>query len=385
MSAPPASRPRQGAISLRVALLIVGAAVLAALAFRGAARTGPAAAAKETFPTRLPPEQISPSEAQREATPVASSIRREVERPRPVQDVTAEASAQPAQEPAPGAPQSRRRDEKKSLPEIFRVRIDEPAASRPSPGTERAATTARSALVVPFGRLVKCQLVETLDSVTARSAPIVALVTEDLCWDGSVIIPAGSEALGYARPEPVLDRDGRGRLVDSGEWTVVLAGHGGRELPLRARALDRSESPAGPGRSASSWGPEDGADGLSGETISTAGDREARLMAAAALGGLAQGAVAVAERQQPAAGLPGVLGAREVAPTLGNAVVSSVGTGASDLLGQVASRIRDEIARRGSYVRVPAGKAFYLFVEQSIDPDQAAPGIRLPRNQGPAG
>ena len=108
-------------------------------------------------------------------------------------------------------------------------------------------------------------------------------------------------------------------------------------------------------------------------------------MAAAALSGLAQGAVAVAERQQPAAGLPGVLGAREVAPTLANAVVGSVGTGASDLLGQVASRIRDEVARRGAYVRIPAGKTFYLFVEQSIDPDQAAPGIRLPRNQGPPG
>jgi len=44
----------------------------------------------------------------------------------------------------------------------------------------------------------------------------------------------------------------------------------------------------------------------------------------------------------------------------------------------VAARIRDEIAKRGVYVRVPAGKTFYLFVEQTIDPRSAEIGLRLP-------
>jgi hypothetical protein len=44
----------------------------------------------------------------------------------------------------------------------------------------------------------------------------------------------------------------------------------------------------------------------------------------------------------------------------------------------MAARIREEISRRGIYVRVPAGKTFYLFVEQTIDPRTALVGLRLP-------
>jgi hypothetical protein len=44
----------------------------------------------------------------------------------------------------------------------------------------------------------------------------------------------------------------------------------------------------------------------------------------------------------------------------------------------VSSRIRGEISKRGVYVRVPAGKEFYLFVEQTIDPRAAEVGLRLP-------
>jgi hypothetical protein len=48
----------------------------------------------------------------------------------------------------------------------------------------------------------------------------------------------------------------------------------------------------------------------------------------------------------------------------------------------VASRIRQEISRRGVYVRIPAGKEFYLFVEQTIDPGRAVVGLRLPAEPG---
>jgi hypothetical protein len=46
-------------------------------------------------------------------------------------------------------------------------------------------------------------------------------------------------------------------------------------------------------------------------------------------------------------------------------------------MNEVAARIREEISKRGIYVRVPAGKPFYLFVEQTIDPRAAAVGLRL--------
>jgi len=381
----------------RVRVLLAGALAVSAAAWawmdrRPAPPAGRAPAAAP-MPTRLQPEALSQTEADREAPPVSGAYRREVVRPKPVQDFTANAPARddPPPSEAPGVPSSRRRDEKKTLPEIFRMPPDAgPAAPAAAPALAASAQARpdRQAIgdeFAPFGRLVKCQLVDTLDSVTARSEPIVALVTEDLDWNGEVIIPAGTEAFSYARPEPILDAAGVGRLVDDGEWTLVLpagpGGANGRELILKARAVDRRETAtSGTGRTRS-WGLDDGADGLVGYTLSTLDNKEIKLFAAAAVGGMAQGFGAIAERQETAPGLAGALGATQAAPTLGNALVGSLGVGATDYMNQLAGRIRDEISKRGVYVRVPAGKPFYLFVEQTIDPRGAAIGLRLPQGK----
>jgi hypothetical protein len=318
---------------------------------------------------------------------------RDIVRPKPVQNVAEAATPPESSEPSPppGGPVSRRRDEKKALPEIFRMPPEPRALPEPAPGPPQEKAPAEQPQAIgddfaPFGRLVKCQLVDTVDSVTARSEPIVALVTQDLDWNGNVIIPAGTEAFSYARPGPVIDAAGVGRLVDDGEWTLVLPGGGDREngleLVLKARAVDRRELGLGDQGRVLSWGIDDGADGLVGYTLSTLDDKEIKLFAAAAISGMVQGFGAVAERQQPAAGLSGVLGATQASPTIGNALTASAGTGAVDYLNQVADRIRDEISKRGVYVRVPAGKAFYLFVEQTIDPAAAAIGLRLPAVKG---
>ncbi len=223
--------------------------------------------------------------------------------------------------------------------------------------------------------------------MTARSEPIVGIVTQDLDWNGQVIIPAATEVFSYARPEAVMDAAGVGRLVDIGEWTLVLPSRSGeengRELVLRGRAVDRRETLVDATGGARAWGIDDGADGLVGYALSTLDNREIKLFAAAALAGMAQGAAAVAQRQQPAAGVAGVLGATQAAPTLGNALAGSAGAGAVEVMNEVAGRIRDEISKRGVYVRVPAGKEFYLFVEQTIDPREARVGLRIPDARGP--
>ena len=348
------------------------------------------APASPPMPTRLQPEALSQAEADREAPSVSGVYRREVVRPKPVKGIaeTAPQSEDSAPSQPPGIPANRRRDEKKTLPEIFRMPPDpEAAAPRPAPASavsaaEGAGSPPIGGEFAPFGRLVKCQLVDTLDSVTARSEPIVALVTEDLDWNGEVIIPAGTEAFSYARPEPIIDAVGVGRLVDNGEWTLVLpggpGGANGRELILRARAIDRRELVVSDRARVRSWGLDDGADGLVGYTLSTLDNKEIKLFAAAAISGMAQGFSAIAERREPASGLPGVLGATQAAPTLGNALAGSLGAGAMEYMNQMAGRIRDEISKRGVYVRIPAGKPFYLFVEQTIDPSAAAVGLRLP-------
>jgi hypothetical protein len=377
---------------MRIRLLVAGAvvAVSAAWLWNGRARppSAPEAPARPPLPTRLPPQALSEAEADRETPPIEGSYRREIARPRPVKDIAESGQGAPEAAPEePGSPANRRRDGKKSMPEIFRMPADVRGAPAAVPAAAPPAAAPPPARAIgdefaPFGRLVKCQLVDTVDSVTARSEPIVALVTDDLDWNGSVIIPAGTEAFSYAKPEPVIDAAGVGRLVDSGEWTLVLpggrSGPNGRELILRARAVDRRELVVAERGRVSSWAVDDGADGLVGYTLSTLDNREIKLFAAAAISGMAQGFGAIAERQTPAAGLPGALGATQVAPTLGNAAVGSLGAGAVDYMNQLAARIRDEISKRGVYVRVPSGKEFYLFVEQTIDPHAAAIGLRLP-------
>jgi len=400
MNDAPGNSARWPAVSLRVGVLLVGAVVLAAAAWTwsdaGKSTVAAPPPAPHPLPTRLAPEALSQAEADREAPTVPGGYRREIVRPKPVQDVVDPASTReeaPAAE-SPGSPANRRRDEKKSLPEIFRMPPDprsDLTETAPVPAADAAAKAGPAPLAelfAPFGRLVKCQLVDTVDSVTARSEPIVALVTEDLDWNGDVIIPAGTEAFSYARPEPIIDAVGVGRLVDSGEWTLVLPGGpegaNGRELILKARAVDRRELVVSDRGRARAWGVDDGADGLIGYTLSTTDNREIKLFAAAAVSGLAQGFGAIAERQQAAPGLPGVLGATQPAPTLGNALTGSLGAGTVEYMNQLAGRIRDEISKRGVYVRVPSGKEFYLFVEQTIDPRAAAVGLRLPAARVPS-
>jgi hypothetical protein len=394
MNEEPVQSFRWGSFSLRARVLTAGviALAIAAWAWRGPNKVPPETQdpASPPLPTRLAPETLSDEEADREAPAISGGYRREIVRPNPVQNVigTAAPRDEVAPGPWPGGPASRRRDEKKTLPEIFRM----PPDSRAFP-PETVSATAPARMpddpihslgddYAPFGRLVKCQLVDTVDSITARSEPIVALVTQDLDWNGHVIIPAGTEAFSYAKPDPIIDAEGVGRLVDAGEWTLVLPGDAdranGRELILKARAVDRREIVLNDKGRVRSWDIDDGADGLVGYALSTLDNMEVKLFASAAISGMVQGFGAIAERQQPAPGLPGVLGATQAAPTLGNALTGSLSTGAADYLNQMAARIREEISRRGIYVRVPAGKAFYLFVEQTIDPRAALIGQRLP-------
>jgi hypothetical protein len=393
MSTGSGETPRGEPFPMRLRMVAAGALVLVVAAWMLKERPAAAPAAPiqppAPLPTRLAPDELTQEEAQREAPAVAGAYRREVERPKPVQNVADNGAAREDAEgdAPPGGPMNRRRDEKKTLPEIFQMPPDIGARAREAAVPVAAHESPRPAAAIaddfaPFGRLLKCELVDTLDSVTARSEPILGIVTQDLDWNGNVIIRAGTEVFSYAKPEAVIDAAGVGRLVDTGEWTLVLPGgpdgENGRELILRARAVDRREFLVDAMGTARSWAIDDGADGLVGYTLSTLDNEEIKLFAAAAISGMAQGMTAVAERQEPAPGVAGALGATQVAPTVANAAAGALGSGAADVMNELAGRIRQEISKRGVYVRVPAGKEFYLFVEQTIDPRSAEVGLRLP-------
>jgi hypothetical protein len=228
-------------------------------------------------------------------------------------------------------------------------------AATPEDAPRKSAT-----LVAPYGRLIPCETVVTIES-NRLETPVIGLVTEDVWAGGRIVIPAGAEVHGRAS----LDR-ARERLAVAGQWIIVWRtadGRNGEELPVQGLALDRERDPV-----TGTWGLHDGSAGLRGEILRTVDDRELKLFAAT----FVATATAALQSTRTSAGVLGEV----IAPaaTVRNATLA--GTGA--ILREYADRLKEAIARDGFYVRVPAGKPFYLYVTQSLNADQARRGEQTP-------
>jgi hypothetical protein len=265
-----------------------------------------------------------------------------------------------------------------SMPRTFirpgqRVEVPLPAPSvapapvvEPLPGTVQAAPptkkgTAKSlplglfapplvvgrSLKAPFGRLIPCVTVTTLES-NHLETPLIGLVTEDIWHGGKLIVPAGAEVHGRAD----LDRN-RERLAVAGSWMIVWRTTGadnGTELRVSGIALDRDSAKGFASES-------DGSAGLKGQVLRSGHDHALRLFAATFL---ATATSALQDTHTTA----GLVGESSVPVTTArNATLA--GTGA--ILREYAQQLRDAVAKDGFYLRVPAGKAFYLYVTQSIE------------------
>ena len=197
-----------------------------------------------------------------------------------------------------------------------------------------------SSIYAPFGRLIPCETVVTVDSASMQT-PIIGLVTENIYHAGKLVIPAGTEVHGTAQTDHHRERIGSGS-----SWALVW--QSGEELRLKAIALDREFSGDQEG-----WGITDGSAGLRGRIIKSDDMAEIKLFAATFLSGAAD---ALTEKQQTIFGPINT-------PSLNNAPFE----GAQKVLAEYAKRIHDAIQKDGFYVRVPSGKQFYLYVLQTID------------------
>jgi hypothetical protein len=206
-----------------------------------------------------------------------------------------------------------------------------------------------SAAYAPFGRLIPCETVITVDSASMQT-PIVGLVTENIYYGGKLIIPAGTEVHGMAQ----TDRQ-RERIAGNTSWTLVW--QDGEEMQLKAVALDREFDN---NTNQSGWAITDGSAGLRGEIIKSDNLADIKLFAATFLSGAAS---ALTEKQQTVFGPIS-------SPTLNNAPFQ----GAQSVLQTYAQQIYDSIQKNGFYVRVPSGKQFYLYVLQTIDRSDASFG-----------
>ena len=199
-----------------------------------------------------------------------------------------------------------------------------------------------SPIYAPFGRLIPCETVVTVDSASIRT-PIIGLVTEDVYFGGKLVIPAGTEVHGTAQTDHQ-----RERIASSSSWTFVW--QNGEEMQLKAIALDREFENS---TNQTGWAITDGSAGLRGEVIKSDNLADIKLFAATFLSGAAN---ALTEKQET---LFGPINS----PSLNNAPFA----GAQQVLQTYAQRILESIQKDGFYIRVPSGKQFYLYVLQTID------------------
>jgi hypothetical protein len=208
----------------------------------------------------------------------------------------------------------------------------------------------------PFGRLIPCQTVITIES-SKLDTPVIGLVTEDVWHNGELVIPAGTEVHGRAS----LDR-ARERIAASGKWVVVWRDSSplnGTELVLGGIALDRQKDDTN-----GEFGLRDGSAGFLGELIKTDNLQEVKMFASTFLAGVAGG-------MQQLRNMGTAFGDVVQVPTVSGRNAALQGT--ADVLNAYARQIQEAIARDGFYVRVPAGKQFYLYVTETID---QAKGVR---------
>jgi hypothetical protein len=279
----------------------------------------------------------------------------------------------PARPAAPAPERVESGEEAVSRPRAARQNSDTAPASPKAPAvlpislldkntnaTVRADAPTPSRNYAPYGRLIPCETVITLES-SRLDTPVIGLITEDVWHNGRLIIPAGAEVHGRA----ATDR-ARERIAASGQWIIVWRDRttdNGMELALNGIALDRERDDA-----TGEFGLRDGSAGLAGQIIKTDDFQEIKLFASTFLAGMASGL----QDMQDNGSLAGAGGAGIAIPqaTAKNAALA----GTAGVLNAYAAQIAKRIEEDGFYVRVPAGKQFYIYVTQTLDKAKAARG-----------
>lgn len=217
----------------------------------------------------------------------------------------------------------------------------------------------------PKGRLVKCHLVNTVDS-SNLSTPIIGQVDDDLIWDGHLIIGKCSEVHAIAQVDKA-----RERIASEGAVLFVLfdpdpknAGLG-KELVVKGEVLDREDNPQ-----FRTYGITNASAGLRGVVITQDNLAAVKLFVATFISGISSGFESTQNTifgQQPTTNGAGV-------GNLPGTVINPVVGGAQAVLDRYAQIILDSIERDGFFIRVGSSKTFYVYIKEDIDTGKATVG-----------
>jgi hypothetical protein len=217
-----------------------------------------------------------------------------------------------------------------------------PAVPTPTP-TLVVPTPKDATAWLPPGIFIPCALVNTVES-SHINTPVVGEVIRDVVQKNNgiphVIIPAGTLVNSFAQSGAVRDR-----IEVAGNWIFVFPD--GHQLKVRGIACDREADPAN-----QQFGLEDGSAGLQGEIVESDHWANAKAFIALLMTATMQTGTAVATSALQAAHTTGVTSLPDTTPILSKYVDQLLNGETGD----------------GRFVRVRAGKEFYVYPTETIEP-----------------
>ena len=202
---------------------------------------------------------------------------------------------------------------------------------------------------LPPGIFIPCALVNTVES-SHINTPVVGEVIRDVVQKNNgvshVIVPAGTLVNSFAQSGAVRDR-----IEVAGTWVFVYPD--GRQLKVRGIACDREADPAN-----QQFGIEDGSAGLQGEIVESDHWVNAKAFIALLMTAAMQTGTAVATSTLQAAHTTGVTALPDTTPILAKYVDQLLNGETGD----------------GRFVRVRAGKEFYVYPTETIEPQDRSVG-----------
>jgi hypothetical protein len=228
-------------------------------------------------------------------------------------------------------------------------------ASTPAPTQVKDVTA-----WLPPGIFIPCALVNTVES-SHINTPVVGEVIRDVVQKNNgtshVIVPAGTLVNSFAQSGAVRDR-----IEVAGSWVFVFPD--GRQLKVRGIACDREADPAN-----QQFGIEDGSAGLQGELIESDHWVNAKAFIALLMTATLQTGTAVATSTLQAAHTTGVTALPDTTP----------------ILAKYLDQLLNGETGDGRFVRVRAGKEFYVYPTETIEPQHRAVSDNRPsENLSPA-
>ena len=219
--------------------------------------------------------------------------------------------------------------------------------------------------ILPYGRLIPCELVITLISSNSGT-PIIGIVTENIYNDGKLMIPAGTEVHGETQGMPLLDH-----IRTSEKWALVWRTgdkDNGRALKVRGLALENGSHWNG-----RNWDLSDGSNGIKGYVTNRRNSVKLKEIAAQISSGAVSGIASAAA--MGAALIPGGSG------STGN-MIGAGGKGVSTALSSAAGSSAQIVAEQALinemesnyFITCPSGTQFYLYVKDMINLENARVG-----------